>query len=66
MAVATAMQVLMVVAAEQVGAPAARVALLAVATGLVAREVLAALSTDKRYTAAHCVGRRALTLQHPI
>ena len=49
MAVATAMQVLMVVAAEQVGAPAARVALLAVATGLVAREVLAALSTDKRY-----------------
>ncbi len=35
------------------------------ATGLVGREVLAALLTDKRYTAVHCVGRRALGIRHP-
>ena len=35
------------------------------ATGLVGRAVLAALLTDKRYTAVHCVGRRPLTVQHP-
>ena len=35
------------------------------ATGLVGREILAALLTDKRYTAVHCVGRRALTVSHP-
>lgn len=51
---------------DQVVAPAAaRVALLAGATGLVGQAVLAALLTDKRYAAVHCVGRRALTLQHP-
>lgn len=51
---------------DQVAAPAAaRVALVAGATGLVGREVLAALLTDKRYTAVHCVGRRPLTLSHP-
>lgn len=51
---------------DQVVAPAAaRVALLAGATGLVGRAVLAALLTDKRYAAVHCVGRRALTLHHP-
>lgn len=51
---------------DQVVAPAAaRVALLAGATGLVGRAVLAALLTDKRYAAVHCVGRKALTLQHP-
>ena len=35
------------------------------ATGLVGRAVLAALLTDKRYAAVHCVGRRPLTLEHP-
>ena len=29
------------------------------------RAVLAALLTDKRYAAVHCVGRRRLTLKHP-
>ena len=54
------------VVADQVVAPAAeRVALVAGATGLVGREVLAALLTDKRYTAVHCVGRRPLTVKHP-
>jgi len=42
-----------------------RVALVAGATGLVGREVLAVLLADKRYGAVHCVGRRALPLQHP-
>ena len=50
---------------DQAGAPAARVALVAGATGLVGRAVLAALLTDKRYAAVHCVGRRPLTLEHP-
>ncbi|MBT9507659.1 NAD(P)H-binding protein [Rhodoferax sp.] len=44
---------------------AERVALVAGATGLVGREVLAALLTDKRYTAVHCVGRRSLPVKHP-
>ncbi|MBC7917703.1 MAG: nucleoside-diphosphate sugar epimerase [Rhodoferax sp.] len=43
----------------------ARVALVAGATGLVGREVLAALLADKRYTAVHIVGRRKLPHQHP-
>ena len=34
------------------------------ATGLVGREVLAALLTDKRYVAVHCVGRRPVTVRH--
>jgi uncharacterized protein YbjT (DUF2867 family) len=42
-----------------------RVALVAGATGLVGREILAALLADKTYTAVHCVGRRALALKHP-
>jgi uncharacterized protein YbjT (DUF2867 family) len=51
---------------DQAAAPAAqRVALLAGATGLVGREVLAALLTDKRYAAVHCVSRRALKVSHP-
>lgn len=53
------------VVADQVVAPAAeRVALVAGATGLVGREVLAALLTDKRYAAVHCVGRRPLTVKN--
>jgi uncharacterized protein YbjT (DUF2867 family) len=48
--------------ADQVGA---RVALVAGATGLVGREVLAALLTDKRYSAVHCLGRRNAPVQHP-
>ena len=35
------------------------------ATGLVGREILAALLADKTYTSVHCVGRRALALKHP-
>ncbi len=34
------------------------------ATGLVGREVLAALLTDKRYAAVHAVGRRPLSVKH--
>lgn len=34
------------------------------ATGLVGREVLAALLTDRRYRAVHSVGRRAPPVQH--
>ena len=54
----------MVVAA--VVAPAAvRVALVAGATGLVGQAVLAALLTDKHYTAVHAVVRLPLALIHP-
>jgi uncharacterized protein YbjT (DUF2867 family) len=42
-----------------------RVALVAGATGLVGREILAALLADKTYTQVHCVGRRVLALKHP-
>jgi uncharacterized protein YbjT (DUF2867 family) len=42
-----------------------RVALVAGATGLVGREILAALLADKTYTSVHCVGRRTLALKHP-
>ena len=51
---------------EVVVAPAAgRVALVAGATGLVGRAVLAALLTDRRYAAVHVLGRRPLAEQHP-
>ena len=50
---------------DQVDAPAARVALVAGATGLVGQAVLAALLTDKHYAAVHCVGRRSPALKHP-
>lgn len=46
-------------------APAGRVALVAGATGLVGREILAALLADERWHHIHCVGRRAPALQHP-
>ena len=50
---------------DQAAAQAAgRVALVAGATGLVGREVLAALLTDKRYAAVHAVGRRPSTVKH--
>jgi uncharacterized protein YbjT (DUF2867 family) len=42
-----------------------RVALVAGATGLVGREILAALLADKTYKSVHCVGRRELELRHP-
>lgn len=42
-----------------------RVAMVAGATGLVGREILAALLADKRYTSVHSVGRRVLPVQHP-
>jgi uncharacterized protein YbjT (DUF2867 family) len=41
-----------------------QVALVAGATGLVGREVLAALLADKRYAAVHVVGRRKLSYEH--
>lgn len=54
-----------VVVAEATAAVAARVAMVAGATGLVGREVLADLLADKSYSAVHSVGRRALPLIHP-
>jgi uncharacterized protein YbjT (DUF2867 family) len=54
-----------VVAAEASAAVAARVALVAGATGLVGREVLAALLADKHTSAVHSLGRRTLPLTHP-
>lgn len=53
-----------VVVAEATAAEAARVALVAGATGLVGREVLAALLADKHYRAVHSLGRRTLPLTH--
>ena len=41
-----------------------RVVLVAGATGLVGREILADLLADKTVAAVHCVGRRALELKH--
>ena len=42
-----------------------RVALVAGATGLVGREILATLLADKRYCRVHTLGRRPIDLQHP-
>lgn len=42
-----------------------RVALVAGATGLVGREILAILLADKRYCRVHVLGRRQIALQHP-
>jgi uncharacterized protein YbjT (DUF2867 family) len=42
-----------------------RAALVAGATGLVGREILAALLADKGYTAVHSIGRRKIVLEHP-
>lgn len=47
------------------GQAAGRVALVAGATGLVGRAVLAALLADKRYREVHVVGRREPSLTHP-
>jgi uncharacterized protein YbjT (DUF2867 family) len=44
---------------------AGRVALVAGATGLVGREILAAILADDTYVAVHGVGRRALATTHP-
>jgi uncharacterized protein YbjT (DUF2867 family) len=64
--VATVVAIAVVLAIPEVAMAAnARVALVAGATGLVGREVLAALLADKAYATVHCVGRRALALQHP-
>jgi len=41
-----------------------RVVLVAGATGLVGREILADLLADRTVAAVHCVGRRPLTIQH--
>ena len=53
------------VAAAAAAVAAERVALVAGATGLVGRAVLADLLTDKRYKAVHCVGRRPVGIHHP-
>jgi len=45
-------------------APPTRIALLAGATGLVGRELLALLLADKRWDALHTLGRQALPLAH--
>ena len=42
----------------------ARVAMVAGATGLVGREILADLLADKTVAAVHCVGRRPMDIQH--
>jgi uncharacterized protein YbjT (DUF2867 family) len=42
-----------------------RVVLVAGATGLVGREILAALLADKTVAAVHCIGRRAIDVKHP-
>ena len=42
-----------------------RLVLVAGATGLVGREILAALLADKTVAAVHCVGRRASGVTHP-
>jgi uncharacterized protein YbjT (DUF2867 family) len=44
---------------------AGRVALVAGATGLVGREILATILADDSYAAVHGVGRRALATTHP-
>lgn len=44
---------------------AGRVALVAGASGLVGREILAAILADDAHAAVHCVGRRALATTHP-
>ncbi|WP_296511042.1 nucleoside-diphosphate sugar epimerase [Rhodoferax sp.] len=54
-----------VVVAEATAAVAARVALVAGATGLVGREVLAVLLADKHTSAVHTLGRRNLPHAHP-
>lgn len=51
--------------AAAVVAADARVALVAGATGLVGREILARLLADKRYSAVHCMGRRQAGITHP-
>lgn len=45
--------------------PAGRSALLAGATGLVGREILAGLLQDKNVAQVHCIGRRPPPVQHP-
>ena len=55
----------MVVVAAADAPAAGRVVMVAGATGLVGRAVLAALLADKRYCAIHTVGRRAAHPPHP-
>ena len=53
------------VAMEAAMADHARVAMVAGATGLVGREILAALLADKSVKTVHSVGRRKIDLKHP-
>lgn len=59
------MAMVVAIAMEAAMADHARVAMVAGATGLVGREILAALLADKTYSAVHCVGRRAPQQTHP-
>ena len=63
-AVATVV-VTVVVAQEAAMVDHARVAMVAGGTGLVGREILAALLADSTYAAVHSVGRRKIDLKHP-
>lgn len=65
LAAETAVEVVDMVADQAAVPAAARVALVAGATGLVGRAVLAVLLTDKRYSAVHCVGRKSPGVKHP-
>jgi uncharacterized protein YbjT (DUF2867 family) len=62
--VAPAAVVMAAAASTAVATKPARTALLAGATGLVGRELLQLLLADARYSAVHCLGRRAPTLRH--
>lgn len=55
----------MAVAVAVADDPAGRAVMVAGATGLVGRAVLAALLADKNVRAVHTVGRRATRLAHP-
>ena len=58
-------EVLMAAAVADDRAAAARVVMVAGATGLVGREVLAALLADDSCIAVHALGRKAPDTQHP-
>ena len=62
---ATAVAAAVVTAAAINPMAAQRTALLAGATGLVGGELLQCLLGDARYSAVHCVGRRAPSVSHP-
>jgi len=65
-ALAALTNIAVITAAEvEMAAKNGRVVLVAGATGLVGREILATLLADKSVKAVHCVGRRPPTVKHP-